>query len=57
MKTDNDGDKKTYQVYVIEDESNSFREYFNRLQTFVLWYIDSSNFIDFDDTKWKIFIM
>lgn len=51
------GEEKIYEVFVVEDESSSFREYFNRLQTFVLWYIDSSNFIDFDDTKWKIFIM
>ncbi|XP_050439962.1 histone acetyltransferase type B catalytic subunit [Adelges cooleyi] len=46
-----------YEVYAIEDENASFNEYFNQLQTFVLWYIDAANFIDFDDSKWKVFIM
>lgn len=52
-----DNDQSKYEVYVIEDESTSFKDYFNQLQTFVLWYIDASNFIDFDDSKWKIFMM
>ncbi|XP_050529877.1 histone acetyltransferase type B catalytic subunit [Daktulosphaira vitifoliae] len=50
-------DQIKYEVYVIEDENTSFKDYFNQLQTFVLWYIDASNFIDFDDSKWKIFMM
>jgi len=53
----NNEEETKFEVYVIEDENTAFREYFNQLQLFVLWYIDSSNFIDFDDTKWKIFIM
>lgn len=52
----NEGDKK-FEVYVIKDANTEFKEYFDQLQTFVLWYIDSSNTIDFDDTKWKIFIL
>lgn len=50
-------ENKKFEVYIIEDENTEFKEYFNQLQTFVLWYIDSSNIIDFDDSKWKIFIM
>jgi len=50
-------EENTFEVYLIEKESTKFKDYFNRLQTFVLWYIDSSNFIDFDDAKWKIFIV
>lgn len=55
--TENNGEEKKFEVYVIEDENDAFKEFFNQLQIFVLWYIDSSNFIDFDDSKWKIFIM
>lgn len=51
------GTERKFEVYVIENENTAFNDYFNQLQTFVLWYIDSSNFIDFDDIKWKIFIM
>lgn len=57
MIVDHNEENKKFEVYVIEDENNEFKEYFNQLQTFVLWYIDSSNVIDFDDSKWKIFIM
>lgn len=46
-----------YEIYVIEEDNAAFKEYFNQLQTFVLWYIDASNFIDCDDSKWKIFIV
>lgn len=57
MLIDTNGEDKTFEMYVIEDENAEFKEFFNQLQIFVLWYIDSSNFIDFDDSKWKIFIM
>lgn len=54
---DFDEGEKKFEIYVIEDENSAFKEYFDQLQTFVLWYIDSSNFIDYDDSKWKILIM
>ncbi|VVC29550.1 Acyl-CoA N-acyltransferase,Histone acetyl transferase HAT1 N-terminal [Cinara cedri] len=50
-------EKQVFEVYVVEGENSLFKEYFDQLQTFVLWYIDSSNFIDIDDTKWTIFII
>jgi len=53
----NEGEENVFEVYVIEEEDTKFKDFFNQLQTFVLWYIDSSNFIDFDDSKWKIFIV
>lgn len=34
-----------------------FKEYHQRLQTFVLWYIDAANFIDIDDDRWHYFNM
>lgn len=55
--SDDNGEENKFEVYVIERESSTFKDYFNQLQIFVLWYIEGSNFIDVDDTKWKIFIM
>jgi len=57
MIIDNKGKENVFEIYVIKQDSKKFKDFFNQLQTFVLWYIDSSNFIDFDDYKWKIFMM
>jgi len=57
MIIDFKGEEHVFEVYVIEQEGTKFKDFFNQLQTFVLWYIDSSNFIDLDDSKWKIFVM
>jgi len=37
--------------------SSKFKDYFIRLQTFVLWYIDGANFIDISDDQWHYFNM
>ena len=34
-----------------------FREYHEKMQTFLLWFIDAASFIDVDDDKWEYFIM
>jgi len=34
-----------------------FKDYHERLQTFVLWYIDAASFIDLDDDKWKFYLI
>lgn len=34
-----------------------FKEYYHRLQHFVVWYIDGASYVDFDDDRWNYFIM
>ncbi|KAJ8670297.1 hypothetical protein QAD02_001556 [Eretmocerus hayati] len=48
---------RTFEVYKANMECKGFREYHQRLQTFVLWYIDAANFIDIDDDQWDYFNM
>ena len=32
-----------------------FREFHDRLQTFVIFFIDAASFIDVDDPKWRFY--
>ncbi|XP_047366105.1 histone acetyltransferase type B catalytic subunit-like [Vespa velutina] len=54
----NDNDcTRQFEVYKADMTCKGFREYHQRLQTFVLWYIDAANFIDIDDDQWHYFNM
>ncbi|XP_046846730.1 histone acetyltransferase type B catalytic subunit-like [Xenia sp. Carnegie-2017] len=49
--------EETYQVYKAGISTPRFKSYHERLQTFVLWYIDAASFLDMDDSKWDFFLM
>ncbi|XP_038642359.1 histone acetyltransferase type B catalytic subunit isoform X3 [Scyliorhinus canicula] len=34
-----------------------FKEYHERLQTFLIWFIETASFIDVDDDKWQFFLV
>lgn len=34
-----------------------FREYHKRLQTFLMWFIETASFIDVDDDRWDFFLV
>lgn len=52
-----DGEElKTYEIYYCDTSNSDFIRYHERLQTFVLWYIDGSSFIDTDDANWRFFV-
>ncbi|KAH9632022.1 hypothetical protein HF086_016582 [Spodoptera exigua] len=38
-----------------ETSTSGFLDYHQRLQTFLLWYIDAASFIDVDDDQWTFF--
>ncbi|XP_065053342.1 histone acetyltransferase type B catalytic subunit-like [Rhopilema esculentum] len=46
-----------YEIYQVDISVPGFREYHERLQTFILWYIDAASFIDVDDEKWNFFLL
>ncbi|XP_046396041.1 histone acetyltransferase type B catalytic subunit [Ischnura elegans] len=47
-----------YEIYMCSMEScPAFRPYHERLQTFVLWYVDGASFIDADDPRWRFFVV
>ncbi|CAG4959935.1 unnamed protein product [Colias eurytheme] len=51
------GEKRTFEVYYCETSTPGFLDYHERLQTFLLWYVDAASFIDVDDDQWTFFTM
>lgn len=54
------GCKRKYEVYhvhVSNTDGNFFEGYYQRLQRFLIWYIDGASFVDVDDDRWNYFIM
>ncbi|CAH0402376.1 unnamed protein product [Chilo suppressalis] len=49
------GDKRTFEVYFCETSTPGFLAFHERLQTFLLWYVDAASFIDVDDDQWTFF--
>jgi histone acetyltransferase 1 len=49
--------EKNFELYSCTIEEPGFRLYHERLQTFLLWYVDAASFIDVDDDRWRFFLM
>lgn len=52
-----EGQGKTYEVYYCDISTSGWIDFHERLQTFILWYIDAASYIDVDDDKWRFFVM
>uniref|UniRef100_A0A4W3IWL7 Histone acetyltransferase type B catalytic subunit n=1 Tax=Callorhinchus milii TaxID=7868 RepID=A0A4W3IWL7_CALMI len=46
-----------YEIYKTDISCPGFREYHQRLQTFLIWFIETASFIDTDDDKWHYFLV
>ena len=46
-----------YEVYKCEESTPRFRNYHERLQAWIMFYIDAASFIDIDDDSWRMFLM
>lgn len=51
------GNNRQFEVYKADMTCPGFKEYHDRLQMFILWYIDAASFIDVDDDQWHYFNM
>ncbi|XP_020846623.1 histone acetyltransferase type B catalytic subunit [Phascolarctos cinereus] len=51
------GENITYEVYKADMTCTGFREYHERLQTFLMWFIETASFIDVDDERWNYFLV
>ena len=52
-----DDGERNWEIYMCEVTTPNFLKYHERLQTFVLWYIDAASFIDTDDDHWRFFLL
>ncbi|KAJ8874270.1 hypothetical protein PR048_025113 [Dryococelus australis] len=55
--TDENSPPKCYEVFFCDVTMPGFVNFHDRLQTFILWYIDAASFIDIDDENWRFFVM
>nr|CAG4640877.1 EOG090X06NC [Eulimnadia texana] len=49
--------ERCFEFYLCDIEAPRFREFHERLQTFLLWYIDAASYIDADDHKWRYYLV
>ncbi|XP_021938160.1 histone acetyltransferase type B catalytic subunit isoform X2 [Zootermopsis nevadensis] len=52
-----DDGNRSWEIYMCEVTTPGFLTYHERLQTFVLWFIDAASFIDSDDDHWRFFLI
>uniref|UniRef100_A0A8C9QNU4 Histone acetyltransferase type B catalytic subunit n=1 Tax=Scleropages formosus TaxID=113540 RepID=A0A8C9QNU4_SCLFO len=52
-----EGEDITYQIYKADMTCPGFQEYHKRLQTFLIWFIETASFIDVDDDRWDFFLI
>lgn len=50
-------EEHTYEIYHCGTNMKDFIEYHERLQPFLLWFIDGASFVDTDDEKWQFFVL
>ncbi|XP_077073168.1 histone acetyltransferase type B catalytic subunit isoform X1 [Siphateles boraxobius] len=51
------GEDLTYHIHKVDISCPGFREYHERLQTFLMWFIETASFIDVDDDHWDFFLV
>ncbi|KAK7495641.1 hypothetical protein BaRGS_00013088, partial [Batillaria attramentaria] len=51
------GQAREFQIFKTDVVTPSFREFHERLQTFILFFIDAASFIDIDDEKWMFYVL
>nr|CAG4641713.1 EOG090X06NC [Eurycercus lamellatus] len=49
--------EKHFEMYSCSIEEPGFRSYHERLQTFLLWYVDAASFIVVDDDRWRFYLI
>ncbi|CAH1974959.1 unnamed protein product [Acanthoscelides obtectus] len=51
----NDDIYATYKITECDLKDEKFKEYHQKFETFIVWFIDAANYIDLEDEKWMIF--
>lgn len=49
--------KKRYQIFHADHNTKNFNQFQARMQTLVMWFIESANMIDFGDPRWDCFMI
>lgn len=49
--------ERRFEVYAVDITVPGFCDYHERLQTFLLWFVDAASFICIDDDKWNFYLV
>lgn len=49
--------KRTFQIFQTNTTFPGFTAYHQRMQTFLMWFIEEAVYIDIDDEKWNFFVL
>uniref|UniRef100_A0A3P9NA05 Histone acetyltransferase type B catalytic subunit n=1 Tax=Poecilia reticulata TaxID=8081 RepID=A0A3P9NA05_POERE len=52
-----EAEQLTYQIHKADISCSGFQEYHERLQTFLMWFIETASFLDIDDDRWDFFLV
>ena len=52
-----EGHDRNFEIYKTDIEEPGFRAYHERVQPFLMFYIDGASFIDVDDDRWMYYLM
>jgi len=55
--SDKEGVDRTFEVYFASEATPGLRDYHERLQPWIMFYIDAASFIDIDDDSWRFFLL
>ena len=48
---------ENFVIYAADDTIPGFREYHDKLQPWIMFYIDAASYIDVDDSNWRFFLI
>jgi len=52
-----DGEEATFEIYQSTTSDQGFKDYHERLQFWIMFYIDAASYIDIDDDRWMFFTL
>lgn len=56
IQIEDNGKTRTFDFYKCDTNTPNFASYHDRLQTFLLWFVDAGSYIDIDDPQWLFFV-
>ncbi|GAB6019378.1 hypothetical protein CHUAL_000964 [Chamberlinius hualienensis] len=48
---------RTFEIYAADISTPGFCDYHERIQTFLLWFVDAASFINTDDDRWRFYLV
>merc|ERR1712013_377063 len=51
------GGQREFEIFLASEASPGLREFHERIQTWIMFFIDAASFIDMDDDSWRFFLI